>query len=168
MKHPDVFGKVTAFSPFIWTPELFEATADFLYAENPDGLTGPDPYKFFTSAMYGFAAAWSPNLDNPPYYVDLPFVFETGQPVPSVIAKWEAQNLFSLLPQYRSSLTGLSSLYFDCGDKDELSTNLTNQAFHEALGAANVPHTFDLYDGTHLDHVYARLENALRFLSQGD
>lgn len=168
MKHPEVFGKVIALSPFIWTPDLFAATADALYNENPEGLAGPDPNKFMTSALYGFAAAWSPNvgLNAPPYSVDLPFDFETGEPIPAIVAKWEAQNLFGLLPQYGSALAGLSLFYFDCGNHDELSTNLTNAAYDQALTQAGIEHTFELYDGTHVDHIYARLENVLRLLSE--
>ncbi len=162
MNHPDVFSKVAAMSPFIWVKELFNPAA--IIAENPDGLNGPHPDLFATSAMYGFAAAWSPNL-NAPFYVDLPFNFETGEPVMSVIEKWESQNLLNLLPDHITELRGLSTFYMDCGVNDELASNLTNQVFHDMLTTAEVEHTFEYYEGTHVSHIYDRIENILRVFS---
>ena len=55
-------------------------SSEFIYLleqENQGGFTGPDPTKFLTSAMYAMSAAWSPNLNNPPFYVDLPLEFQS-------------------------------------------------------------------------------------------
>ncbi len=165
MKYPDVFGKVAAMSPFMMTPEMMEGIGQTIQLENPEGFQGPDPTKFFTSAMFGFGAGWSPNPNNPPYYIDLPVNLETGEANPAVVEKWTAENPFSMLVQYGDALRNLEAFYFDCGDKDELSTHLTNQAYHQVLNQAGIAHTFELYDGYHLGQVYQRLERVIRFLS---
>jgi hypothetical protein len=42
---------------------------------------------FWTAATYIGSAAWSPILDNPPYYVDLPLDANGGF-VEEVLARW--------------------------------------------------------------------------------
>ena len=79
MLHPDKFSVVASHTGLLYL-EGFLADPAPIFAENPGGEIVPGPGKFFTNALYAFAAAWSPNLNNPPYMVDLPFDAFWGNP----------------------------------------------------------------------------------------
>jgi enterochelin esterase-like enzyme len=84
--------------------------------------SGP-PYDFRPNGGYGdfmfaFAAAWSPNLNDPPYLVDLPYD-ENGNPVEEVCDRWAKHQPASMLHM----LPPDPDLYFNfgLGTKDNLA-----------------------------------------------
>ncbi|SOC81616.1 Putative esterase [Salinimicrobium sediminis] len=167
MLHPDVFGTVGSHSGLLYLDALF-AMPEILIQENPEGFNGPDPTKFFTTAMYAFSAAWSPNLNNPPFYVDLPVEFgEDGNlyPVPEVVGLWYQNDVFHLLDYYHDVLNSLDGLYLDVGIYDELGTHLAHQPVLVKMDNYNVDYTFETYEGGHHTHVFERLARALEFFS---
>jgi len=166
MRHPDVFGAAASHSGTLMTAGLLPGMQQAVAAENPEGLTitGPDLTKPFTFFLYLFSAPFSPNLDNPPFYVDLPFD-ENVQIREEVAQRWAVYDLLQVLPDYVSALAGLKGIYLDAGDKDELGEQLIAQAFSEALSAAGVDHKFEIFDGAHLDNLYTRLVLSLSYLS---
>lgn len=167
MLHPDVFGTVVSHSGLLFVDALF-SLSDVIKQENPDGFNGPDPTKFFTSALYAFSAAWSPNLNNPPFYVDLPLEFgEDGNlyPVPEVIALWYQNDVFNLLDYYNTDFKSLDGIYLDVGIYDELGTNLAHQPVLAKMDYYNVDYTFETYEGGHHTHMFERLARALEYFS---
>jgi len=167
MLHPDVFGIVASHSGLLLVDALLEF-APFIELENPNGFTGPDSSKFLTSSMYAMSSAWSPNLNNPPFYVDLPFEFnEDGHlyPVMEVMNRWHQQDVFSLLDLYHDDLSTLNGLYFDVGIYDELGTNLTHPYIVNKLNYYNIDYTFETYEGGHHTNMFERLAIALEFCS---
>jgi enterochelin esterase family protein len=166
MRHPDVFGAVASHSGTLMTAGLLPGMQEIAAAENPEGLTltGPDPTKPWTSMLYLFSAAFSPNLDNPPFYMDIPFD-ENVQIREDVAQTWAAYDLLQTFPDHVSALASLRGIYLDAGDKDELGEQLIAQAFSEALGAAGIDHKFEIFDGAHMDKLYAQLAVSLSYLS---
>ena len=165
--HPDVFGTVASHSGLLLVDALF-SLSDVIAQENPDGFNGPDPMKFFTSAMYAFSAAWSPNLDNPPFYVDLPLEFgEDGNlyPVPEVIGRWYQNDIFNLLDYYYEAFGSLNGIYLDVGIYDEIGTNLAHEPVIQKLNAYNIDYTFETFEGGHHTNMFERLERSLEFFS---
>jgi len=166
MRHPDVFGAVASHSGTLMTAGLLPGMQPIAAAENPEGLTlmGPDPAKPWTSTFYLFSAAFSPNLDNPPFYVDLPFD-ENVQIREDVAQRWAVYDLLQIFPDHVSDLASLRGIYLDAGDKDELGEQLIAQAFSEALSAADIDHELEIFDGAHMDNLYTRLVLSLSYLS---
>ena len=118
--------------------------------------------------MYAMSAAWSPNLNNPPYFVDLPFEFdEEGNlyPVPEVIGLWYQNDVFSLLDYYYQAFDSLDGIYLDVGVYDELGTHLAHPPVLQKMNAYNIDYTFETYEGGHHTHMFARLERSLEFFS---
>jgi S-formylglutathione hydrolase FrmB len=143
MLHPDVFGTVASHSGLLLADAFFDPMfIDLLEQENQGGFTGPDPTKFLTSAMYAMSAAWSPNLNNPPFYVDLPLEFH-------------AQDAFNTL----------NGIYLDVGIADELLTQLAHEPVISKLDFFNIDYTFETYDGGHHSNLFERLAVALEFCS---
>lgn len=165
LKHADKFGVVAAHSAPLYF-DGFKAFIPAIIAENPDGMLGPDPAKFLTSSIYAFAAAWSPNLTNPPFMVDLPFVHPTGDIVEATWSRWLEHDPFTLLATHGNNLKSLKGLYFDAGLSDVFMFNLTSDAFHQALDAYGITHTYENFQGDHFDKMFARLEVSLVFCSQ--
>jgi len=166
MRHPDVFGAIASHSGTLMTAGLLPGMQPVIAAENPEGLTltGPDPAKPWTGSLYLFSAAFSPNLDNPPFYMDVPFD-ENVQVREDVVQKWAAYDLLQIFPEHVSALATLRGIYLDAGDKDEIGEQRIAQAFSDALGAAGIDHKFEIFDGAHMDKLYTQLAESLSYLS---
>jgi S-formylglutathione hydrolase FrmB len=167
MLHPDVFGTVASHSGLLFVDALFTLT-DAIKQENPDGFTGPDPTKFLTSAMYAMSAAWSPNPNNPPFFVDLPFEFHSDgllYPVPEVVDLWHQNDIFTLLDSYHDTFNSLNGIYFDVGVYDELGTQLAHEPVINKLDYYTIDYTFETYEGGHHSNLFERLAVALEFCS---
>lgn len=163
----DTFGTVASHSGLLLVDALF-SLSDVIKQENPDGFTGPDPNKFFTSAMYAMSAAWSPNIENPPYFVDLPFEFDQDgnlYPVPEVIGRWYQNDVFNLLDYYHDAFSSLDGIFLDVGIYDELGTNLAHAPVIQKLDYYNIDYTFETYEGGHHTNMFERLARSLEFFS---
>ena len=163
--HPDVFGVVASHTGLLYLDGVL-ALSPVIMQENPDGFNGPDPAKFLTSAMYAFSAAWSPNLSNPPFMVDLPFD-ESGNIIPAVRDKWMMHDVFSMLDQtgYRNNISSLNGVYLDAGIYDELNMKPMSDAIDAKLTAHGIDHTYLSFEGGHFNRIFSRLEISLAFCS---
>lgn len=169
MLHPDIFGTVASHSGLLLVDALFDPGFIYLLEqENQGGFTGPDPTKFLTSAMYAMSAAWSPNLGNPPFYVDLPLEFHADghlYPVPAVIDLWHQNDVFSLLNTYHDTFNSLNGIYLDVGIYDELGTQLAHVPVIAKLDFFGIDYTFETYEGGHHSNMFERLAISLQFCS---
>lgn len=164
MKHSDVFSVVAGHSGALYLDGFFGLGA-YVMAENPDGITGPDPNKFFTSAAYAMSSAWSPNLENPPYMVDFPFKWPSGDVIPEVRERWLKNCAFNLLEDHLDGMSSLKGVYLDCGTLDELQMYGMVDAFVAKLSATGVDYTHETFEGGHFDKMFSRLERSLSFAS---
>lgn len=171
LKHPDIFGAVASHSGLLVVDAVL-FMKEFVLAENPDGFTGPDPDKFLTSAGYAFSAAWSPNLNNPPYFVDLPFEIQEDEHgvfqidlVPEVVNRWYQHDVFSLLDTHKNEFKSLKGIYFDVGIYDELNTAAAYPYLIQKLNAYNIDYTYEEFNGGHFNKMFSRLEVSLQFCS---
>jgi S-formylglutathione hydrolase FrmB len=171
IKHPHKFGYVAALSPAHFPEETVLYCAglmlweDGMWAPHPPGpsLYNPtSPFKFLNNTIYGCATAWLPNPENPPFFVDLPFSYNSeGEPIldGTLMAKWNSHSLFALVSSNKPNLKKLKGIYLDCGVYDELGMTIPNQMLHQILLDMNVKHDFELYEGTHISHLYNNLGN---------
>ena len=162
--HPDVFGTVASHSGLI-VADVVLASGPIVVAENPDGFVGPNPQKFLTSAGYAMSAAWSPNLNNPPFFVDLPFEYPSGNIIESVRTRWLEHDAFTLLDTYAANFSSLNGIYFDCGDQDELNICAGNGFMIQKLDAYGIDYTYETFNGGHLNKAFERLAVSLSFCS---
>ena len=155
MKHPDVFGALYIMSPCCLSvrepppPEIEKALAD---VKTPADLA---KLSFFARATLASAAAWSPNPNKPPLYLDLPVV--NGQPQPEVLGKWAANSPLAFADQYIGNLRRYSGIAIDVGDQDGLRVDTAKlQAILQSYGIVS---TFEEYKGTHTSAVAVRFQN---------
>lgn len=159
LRHPDVFGVVYGMNPSLmgWGGDLS--------ADNPAFeilLTEEDPTPYFESNFYvpaviGVSQAFSPNLENPPFFADYPFKKDDGAivPDPSAYARWEAHFPINMIDAYIAADNQLNGLRFDSAFTDDYShIPISSLAFSEALVSKGVHHTFEMYNGDHRNRLW--------------
>jgi S-formylglutathione hydrolase FrmB len=163
MKHPDVFGSLYIMSPCC----LSARAAGPANPANEEALTAvktaADSAKlpFGLRAQLASAAAWSPNPNNPPLYLDLP----TGSNQQEVLAKWAANSPLAFVDQYVQDLRQYRAIAVDVGDMDNLKAGASK--LHDVLTSYGITHDFEIYSGTHTSHVAVRFqENVMPFFGK--
>lgn len=138
------------------------------------GKVTPDNGQFSFS-IFSYAAAFSPNLSNPPYYVDLPFevndqwepIFVTGDffinspingaqintgkslvPRPDIIAKWQTFDPFLLLDSAVNTVSQ-QAIYQDGGSSEPLNA-AGARTFSDKMASLGIDNEYLLYNGGHV------------------
>lgn len=155
MKYPEVFSSIYLLSPCCMAPNMNAGQAARSPAEDVKTVAEIAKADFGTKAQLASAAAWSPNPNKPPLYLDLPT--ENGQPQPMVLAKWAANAPLAMVDQYVPNLKRLKAIAMDAGDQDR-AIAATVRSLHEALDIYRIPHMFEIYAGDHTNHVAERIE----------
>jgi S-formylglutathione hydrolase FrmB len=169
MKRPDAFGAVYALSAAClgWGGDLSTENPQWdqalAFKDFPDFKAG-DPKAYLPQAFVAMAAAWSPNPDKPPLFVDFPVSGIGGgrQSVQAVCARWSANMPVAMVDQYRSNLARLRGIAFDVGTRDQFPhIPLTNREFARALRRNGIAHTFEEHGGDHNNRAVERIEGKL-------
>jgi enterochelin esterase-like enzyme len=163
MKHPDVFGSLYIMSPCCLSPRnapaANPANAELLASiKTPADLAKVPGNLRSTLAA---AAAWSPNPNNPPLYLDLP----SADNPQAVLARWAANAPLAFLDQWVHSLKQYRAISIDVGDMDGLRVD--SGRLHEALESYGIANDFEIYAGTHTSNIAVRFQmNVLPFFSR--
>jgi S-formylglutathione hydrolase FrmB len=162
LKHPDIYRGVAAHSGPLDLNHISDAIP-FVLAEN--GNSPPYTYTptagIFSSLIFTLAGAFSPDILNPPYYVDF-LLNNAGTIIDSTFARWLLHNPAHLASVLRTN-TNLA-IYFDCGMQDELTLFAWNTAFRDSLNLQGLAYTFLSYAGTHSGQLNSRFPISLIFL----
>jgi len=163
MKHADEFGSLYIMSPCCLSPRgsgpANPANEEALAAVKTPEDSAKLP--FGLRAQLASAAAWSPNPNNPPLYLDLP----TGSNQQEVLAKWAANSPLAFVDQYVQALRQYRAIAIDVGDMDNLKAGASR--LHDVLTSYGVTHDFDIYSGTHTSQVAVRFqENVMPFFGR--
>lgn len=165
MKHADVFGSLYLMSPCCLSaraPEPFNAEIQ-QQLESVKTPAESEKINFMIRATFAVAAAWSPNPNNPPLYLDLPY--KNGELQKDVVSKWAANAPLSFVDQYISELKKYNGISIDVGDQDGLKVD--TEKLHDVLDSYKVPNGFEIYSGTHTSAVADRFQNhVLPFFSK--
>jgi enterochelin esterase-like enzyme len=156
MKHADVFGSLYIMSPCCLSPRNIGSHPDNDKAVEAV-KTPEDSAKlgFLQRAQLATAAAWSPNPNHPPLYLDLPT--KDGVPQPDVVARWTANAPLAFADQYVSNLRSYRAISIDVGDQDGLKADAAK--LNDVLTKYAIANTFEVYPGTHTSKVADRFQN---------
>ena len=165
MKRPDVFSSMYVMSPCCMEARMGGGGPGLQQAE---AITSRDQFEgasFGVKAMFASAAAWSPNPENPPFFLDLPT--KDGQVRPDVLARWTANAPLAMVHQYIPNLQKYDAIALDSGAHDGGITTATRE-LDGILTLYGIPHTVEIYDpGNHISHVDERIEkHVLPFFSE--
>jgi S-formylglutathione hydrolase FrmB len=156
IKYPDVFSSIYALSPCCMIPDMTPGSSHGASkAEAIQTQEEFDKADFGTKAQIASAAAWAPNPKNPPFFFDLPT--KDGETQGLVLAKFAANAPLAMVDQYIGNLKRLHAIAFDAGDKDT-GIAATIRTLDGILDRYELPHTFEIYEGTHTSAIPARIE----------
>lgn len=154
--HPELFAICAAHSgPLNIT--LWDDILPVLLSENNISKPyhfAPNEELVFTTETYSMAAAFSPNMDNPPYYVDFP-VDENGLMVQTVLDKWNLHNPANIITKINSKTPPF--FYLDCGDNDDFKLMAQNKSFADTLTKYGIKHKYETFLGGHSDLIALRV-----------
>src|SRR5678816_3834080 len=120
MKHSDVFGSLYIMSPCCLSPRISLPQNSDL-AKTLEAVKTPEDsakLSFGARATLASAAAWSPNPNNPPLFLDLPT--RNGETQPGVLSRWAANAPLAFVDQYIPSLRQYRGIALDVDDQDGL------------------------------------------------
>lgn len=154
MRHPDVFSAFYAMSPCCLSARgaVPAEAGRRIEAAAARGESGA--LDFMARATLASAAAWSPNPQAPPLYLDLPT--RDGVPQPTVLARWAANAPLAMLDQHVADLRRYTAIALDCGDRDGLRDDTAE--LHRRLDAYGIANSFTLYPGDHVSGVAERMQ----------
>jgi S-formylglutathione hydrolase FrmB len=156
MKRPDVFSSVYAMSACCLAAPSGGAPPAAGKPSPAEAITALDQIAkapFGVKAALATAAAWSPNPNKPPLYLDLPT--EGGQIRPEVIARLAANAPVAMVPQSLFQLRRLKAIAFDMGTRDNLISGTI--ALDRVMTEQGLTHTYETYEGDHLSGVADRI-----------
>ena len=164
MKRPDVFSVLYPMSSCCLSPRaVTPADPAIEQIKSADEAAKLQMGARTTLAASAASAAWAPDPQNPPFYLDLPT--RAGAPDATVIARYAANSPHAMLPQYVTSLKKYRAIQMDVGLQDTLLKD--NQEMDRLLTEFSIQHNYQTYEGNHVDHIPQRFEeNVLPFFSQ--
>lgn len=157
MKHPEVFGAIYMMSPCCLSPRdpaQFEPAAS-AKLEKLKSIPEARALGWGERAQLATAAAWSPNPQNPPLFLDLPV--KGGAVQPEILAKWAANAPLAFVDQYVGNLRRYRAIAIDVGDRDGLKGDAAK--LHEALDRYGIANSFEIYPGDHTSDVAFRFQD---------
>jgi enterochelin esterase-like enzyme len=163
MKHADVFGSLYIMSPCCLSPRgappANPANEAALAAVKSPAEAAKLP--FGVRAQLAAAAAWAPNPNHPPFYLDLPI----GEKQQAVVARFAANAPLAFIDQYITQLKQYRAIAIDVGDMDGLKADAGR--LHDVLTAYGITHDFEIYPGSHTSKVALRFqEHVMPFFSR--
>jgi enterochelin esterase-like enzyme len=165
MKYPEVWSAIYLLSPCCMEGTMSSTNPEF--TKNVEAITTVDQLDtagFGVIATLASAAAWAPNPENPPFYLDLPFA--DGEALPEIAAKFSANRTLYIIDQYIYNLKKLKAIGMDAGLQDYRISGSTKK-LHELLESYNIPHLYESYEGDHLNRIADRIRTkTLPFFSE--
>ena len=88
-RNPDTFGALAMLSGDSYFDVTHKAFLyDYLTSIWPEAPNGPVEDNPSSHLVYAYSATYSPNPDNPPFFVDLPVAFRSGELITEVWERW--------------------------------------------------------------------------------
>lgn len=161
MLFSDIFSSVYALSPYVLGLEKDygaegEAFKQAQMIQSRDTLiTG---YKYLNAnAIVALGRAFSPNLEEPPFFIDLPYNYVGDHLIVNdrVLKLWNKNLPNEMIEDHVSNLKSLKAIKLDWG-RDDFFTHIptTSRIFSEKLDEFGINHFAEEYNGSHLDKIY--------------
>jgi S-formylglutathione hydrolase FrmB len=165
-RHPDTFSALAMLSGDSYfelshLPFLYHYL-DSIWPEAPDG---PDEDNFDSRMVYALASCYSPNPEAPPYWVDLPFDFPSGELRREVWDRWLSFDPVVNVHERLDALRRLRGILLDVGRADDFSLHWGHRILSRHLADAGIAHTASENAGSHGGRSRERVQVALEWLS---
>ena len=165
LQHPDVFSVAAPISAsYDWANMDFVKEDAKLFTRAPKDVTDFDTLPFLIQVYVSRAAAAAPNPDNPPFYLDMPFVIsgDTAQPVATVWEKMGAVDPVHDAMRYAKQSQRLRGIMLYHGSYDTTVPKEWARRYDKLLTDLGIEHTYVEDDGGHCELDYTPV---LKFMS---
>ncbi|MBA2688637.1 MAG: alpha/beta fold hydrolase [Gemmatimonadaceae bacterium] len=116
---------------------------------------------FNTSIVTALAAIYTPNVSKAPLFVNFPWSGDSATVIDSTAGLWRDTPLEIIRRSSPQKLRG-TRWAFDAGDRDAFpDIPLAASELHRILTDKGVPHTFEIFRGTHGDRIRERVETRM-------
>jgi enterochelin esterase family protein len=165
-RNPGVFGAAVLLS----ADSFFEITHkpffhQFYNRIYPSAPNGPIEGDVISYMCYGLSQAYTPNVNNPPFYTDFAVEFPSGDVIDELWQKWLALDPVVSWEPRLDNLRQLQGLLLDAGRNDEFDLHYGHRILSKHLAGAGVRHDVEEHDGTHTSLLFDRIEFALGWFS---
>jgi hypothetical protein len=166
-RNPGVFGAMLLLS----ADSYFELTHKpwlyrFFNHIFPDEPNGPVAGNFDSWLSYGLATCYTPNVAKPPFFVDLPVDFPSGEIIPDLWERWLSYDPVVSWRARQENLRRLRGILLDVGYHDEYDLHYGHRLLGRGLTSAGIPHQVEEHDGTYGSRLYERITFALGWFSE--
>ncbi len=166
-RNPEVFGAMAvlsgdSFFDLTHKPILY----DYLSSIWPEPPSGPVEGNELSQIVYACSACYSPNVDNPPFFVDLPVAFPSGELIDETWQRWLSFDPVENCRSRLDNLRRLAGILLDVGVDDEIRLQWGHRLLSRHLQTAGIPHESVEHAGTHGGRSRERFQFALQWLSQ--
>ena len=164
MKYPDVYSVIYILSACCMEGVISSNPATMKSFEAINTLVQLEEAPFGVMANLASAAAWAPNPENPPFYLDLPY--ENGEVRQDIASKFAANRILYTIEQYIPNLRKLKAIAMDAGQQDTGISSSTRK-LHDMLSKYDIHHMYESYQGNHTSHIADRIRTrTLPFFSE--
>jgi enterochelin esterase family protein len=166
-RNPDVFGAMAVLSADSWL-DLTHKFMLYKYLDSiwPEAPNGPVEGNFWSEIVYDYAATYSPNPDNPPFYVDLPMAWPSGELLQDVWDRWLSFDPVVNVHDRLDNLRKLSGILLDAGSNDDYNLHWGHRLLSHYLTQAGIAHEHRENSGNHGGRHRERYQMALEWLPQ--
>jgi S-formylglutathione hydrolase FrmB len=165
-RNPEVFGAMAVLS----ADSFLDMTHKFMlykYLDSiwPEAPNGPIEGNFWSEVVYDYAACYSPNPERPPFYVDLPVAFPSGELLQEVWDRWLSFDPVVNVHDRLDNLRKLSGILLDAGSNDDYNLHWGHRLLSHHLNEAGIGHEHTENPGNHGGRSDERQQIALQWLS---
>ena len=165
-RNPDVFGALAMLSgdSFLDMTHKF-MLYKFLDDIWPEAPNGPIEGSIWSQLVYDYSATYSPNPENPPFFVDLPVAWPSGELRQDVWDRWLTFDPVVNVLERFDNLRKLRGILLDAGSHDDYNLHWGHRVLSHRLTDAGIAHTFTENAGNHGGRANERYQVALEWMS---
>ena len=166
-RNPGVFGAMAVLSADSWLDMTHKFMLyKFLDSIWPEAPNGPIEGNVWSELVYDYSATYSPNPNNPPFYVDLPMAWPSGELRQDVWDRWLTFDPVVNVHDRLDNLRKLSGILLDAGANDDYNLHWGHRLLSHYLDRAGIKHEHRENPGNHGGRANERFQMALEWLGQ--
>ncbi len=162
-QNPDVFAAMAVLSADTFL-DMTHKVFTYKYFDNiwPEAPGGPVEEDDWSMMTYAYSAAYSPNPGKPPFFVDLPVAWPSGEVIQEVWDRWLSHDPVENCRDRLDNLRRLSGILLDAGVRDDYELQWGHRVLSHRLSEAGIAHKLTENPGNHGGRSKERLQVDLR------
>ena len=166
-RNPDTFGAIAMLSGDSYLDLTHRGFLyEYLNSIWPDAPNGPIEGNHLSQLVYAYSACYSPNEDNPPFWVDLPVAHPSGELIQAVWDRWLSFDPVVNWRDRTENLSKLTGILLDVGCNDDNQLQWGHRLLSHQLREAGICHESYEHSGNHGGRSRERYQVALQWMAQ--